>query len=157
MLYGPSGECLYVGSSVNMKRRVASHKHRSLAARVDFHPCAEEDLRDKEEEMFLALRPSLNKTRVISRPNQPSVFWMEREPTLEECGCYWQWRIGSISIAFRTKEEALGASSSVKAMLTDRTMALMESSLRSMNGDHARFRPVKSGVQADKRGLRRQA
>ena len=77
VLYGENDECLYVGSSINMKRRCMQHPHRKLTRRIQYFPCREEQLRDEEERVFKLLSPCLNVSKTISRRHEcmaPSVF-----------------------------------------------------------------------------------
>jgi hypothetical protein len=73
VLYGPKDECLYVGSSVNMRSRIATHQYRSLAARVECFPYSEDQLREREEGTIALLKPILNCATSIARKGQPSV------------------------------------------------------------------------------------
>jgi excinuclease UvrABC nuclease subunit len=46
VFWGVSGECLYVGSSIDMRGRVRTNKHRKLAARVEMFEFPPDDLVD---------------------------------------------------------------------------------------------------------------
>jgi len=72
VLYAENGECLYVGSSINMSRRVSSHNLRKIIAKAEYFPCPREELRDREQEKIISMRPKLNTAKSISRPGQPA-------------------------------------------------------------------------------------
>jgi hypothetical protein len=60
IFYGALGECIYVGSSVNMKRRCQGHIHRKAASTCAYEPCAESELSVKEDIRVRELNPLLN-------------------------------------------------------------------------------------------------
>ncbi len=74
IFYAENGDCLYVGSSINMRRRVMNHNLRKIIDmdRVEYIPCPISQLRDKEEEIVFAKRPKLNSANSISRPGEPT-------------------------------------------------------------------------------------
>lgn len=128
-MYGGDLECLYVGSTVNLKSRIASHRYRKLAV----FPCSPEDLRDVEERIYRALRPSLNQASSISRSGYPSRPIREDfSLRLESRGTWWEWKCGSLSLGFRTIASALDNWPTIKELSTDRWINVMENSSRSL-------------------------
>jgi len=132
------GACLYVGSSINMRGRIACHKHRKVYATVEMYLFPQDELRDREEDFVNALHPSLNKAKCITRSNRPSTMNPVREYyplTLESGSGYWEWVRGDYRIGFRTAAHALAAMPLVKKVLNDDAMELEWQSLKSTNGD----------------------
>ena len=73
VFFGPDDRCLYVGSSVDMGRRFASHPHKGLCCRVEYHPCPPEQRLDLEQQFIDNLQPSLNHKRAVALVQQPTL------------------------------------------------------------------------------------
>lgn len=77
VLYGEAGECLYVGSSIDMRARMGCHRYRKQAFRAEYHPCEEGELVKKEKELTGRLKPKLARAASVYRTGR-KVFPMER-------------------------------------------------------------------------------
>lgn len=133
-MYGEDLECLYVGSTLNLKSRIAGHRYRKLAVSLAVFPCPEEDLRDVEERLYRAFKPSLNQASTIARSGYPSRPIAEDFTLrLESCGTSWRWRRGSLEVGYRTCAEALDNWKKAKEFLSDSSMEIMKESSRSLN------------------------
>ena len=53
--------CIYVGSSVNIEKRIRQHAHRGKFTRIEIHLCEEEELQGKEQSFIDDLKPILNR------------------------------------------------------------------------------------------------
>lgn len=135
-MYGEDSGCLYVGSTVNLKSRIASHRYRKMAVSLAVFPCAVEDLRDVEERIYKALKPSLNRATCIARSGYPSRF-VEEDFTLrlESCGTYWSWKCGHLRLGFRTFADAMHNWKKVRELFSDSAIEIMRESSRSLRRD----------------------
>lgn len=78
-LYGDNGECLYVGQSRNMRKRVRDHRKTKNFARVEYHPCSLSALCENEHLAINQLHPKLNRMRpkIILRSKKGGVMSMK--------------------------------------------------------------------------------
>jgi hypothetical protein len=60
IFYDKDGTCLYVGSSLNMRRRCKNHIHGKIAHHAEYREFPACEIDKKEREFILELRPSLN-------------------------------------------------------------------------------------------------
>jgi len=146
VMWDNDGNCLYVGSSLNLHHRVKTNKHRHLAARIEKYKFPQDELRDREEDFIRLLNPSLNVAKRISRPGQPSINYQEdRDSRLildPGTGSYWTWRVGLTGISFRTEQEALNTYPLVQRVFNEDMMTLARMSTISMNGDRKEKTPT---------------
>ncbi len=132
-MFGENSACLYVGSTVNLKSRIGSHRYRKMAVTVAVFPCAAGDLRDVEERIYRALKPSLNRASTIARSGYPALGNAEDfSLRLESCGGWWQWRCGTLSLGFRTVSDALDNWKKVKELFDESSIDIMRESARSL-------------------------
>ena len=74
VLYGENDECLYVGSSVNMKARCRFHPYGALAKRIEYNPCSLRELGPLEQKTIDRLKPKLNRNKKVTRHDGGVVF-----------------------------------------------------------------------------------
>jgi GIY-YIG catalytic domain-containing protein len=94
-LLGPERELLYIGKAVDLRRRIAQHRHAHDVAWIE---C--EDPEALEAELIVALRPPRNKSldgRWAYVHVEGSVFTLSREPSPNAYGCFPSLGVGVLS------------------------------------------------------------